>query len=76
MNILNDINMIARNKHRLKKIKQTSWPVMHDILLIENNDLEISALLLLLPYTEQEIQDRRQVLGLIRRIRQLNRITQ
>lgn len=70
---MNDINMISRKNNRLKKADQSSWPVTHDILLIENNDLEMSQLLLLLPYSEQEIQDRRQVLGLTRRIRQFNR---
>ncbi|ENX41161.1 hypothetical protein [Acinetobacter sp. NIPH 2100] len=50
------------------------WTTEQDCLLIENSLLSIEELTQLLPFSEEEIQVRKAILGLVRRQRQMNRI--
>lgn len=52
------------------------WQVEQDCFLIEHNHLPLEELQHTLPFSADEIQQRREVLGLIRRKRQLQRLDQ
>ena len=51
-----------------KLVAPTSeWTIEQDIYLIENSALNLNELCKHLPYTEDQIRQRKQILGLIRR---------
>ena len=55
-----------------KLVAPTSqWTIEQDIYLIENSALNLNELRKHLPYTEEQIRQRKQTLGLIRRERQM-----
>lgn len=55
-----------------KLVAPTSqWTIEQDIYLIENSALNLNELCKHLPYTEDQIRQRKQTLGLIRRERQM-----
>ena len=55
-----------------KLVAPTSqWTIEQDIYLIENSALNLNELCKHLPYTEDQIRQRKQILGLIRRERQM-----
>ena len=55
-----------------KLVAPTSqWTIEEDIYLIENSALNLNELCKHLPYTEDQIRQRKQILGLIRRERQM-----
>ena len=55
-----------------KLVAPTSeWTIEQDIYLIENSALNLNELYKHLPYTEDQIRQRKQTLGLIRRERQM-----
>ncbi len=66
------------NRVNLKKLKiqqsNEKWSKEQDIYLIENNHLVIEALSEKLNFTHEEIMERRQILGLIRRTKQLKKL--
>ena len=49
----------------------SQWTIEQDIYLIENSALNLNELRKHLPYTEDQIRQRKQILGLIRRERQM-----
>jgi len=52
---------------KCKVVKSSSWTTDQDIYLIENSSQGIDELLKHLPYTEDQILNRKKVLGLIKR---------
>ncbi|WP_228258859.1 hypothetical protein [Acinetobacter ihumii] len=54
-------------------ISQVTWTVEMDSILIEHVMLDISELVLILDVEETEILERKKVLGLLRRARQLRK---
>lgn len=61
-------------RHRKKpEFPKTNWTTEQDCFLIENSDLSIIELLNYLPFSDEEILDRKEVLGLIRRARQMRK---
>lgn len=52
---------------KCKVVKSSSWTTDQDIYLIENSSQGIDELLKNLPYTEDQILNRKKVLGLIKR---------
>ena len=55
-----------------KLVAPTSeWSIEQDIYLIENSELNLNELCKHLPYTEDQIRQHKQTLGLIRRERQM-----
>ena len=69
---------VQRNK-RIKPQKKSvqfensKWTVEQDIYLIEHSDLTIADLQTVLHFSEDEIQERKACLGLIRRTKQLRK---
>jgi hypothetical protein len=63
-------------KKRLRKKPEvlSTWTTEQDIYLIEHNTLDLEILCQNLPYTRDEILERKAVLGLIRREWQLKRL--
>ena len=62
-------------KNDRKVIKPSpKWLIEHDCFLIENSHLNLQTLQEALPYSAEEISDRQEVLGLIRRRRQMSRL--
>ncbi|MCH4245952.1 acyl-CoA thioesterase [Acinetobacter gerneri] len=51
----------------------TNWTTEQDIFLIEHSSMSIVELTNNLPYSEDEIMARKEVLGLIRRARQMRK---
>ena len=66
------------NRVNLKKLKiqqsNEKWSKEQDIYLIENNHLAIEVLSEKLNFTHEEIMERRKILGLIRRAKQLKKL--
>lgn len=62
-------------KRPRKKIEYPDfkWTVAQDSFLIENSSMSSDDLIKCLPYSEEEIRDRKEVLGLIRRQRQMRK---
>ncbi|OTG88917.1 acyl-CoA thioesterase [Acinetobacter sp. ANC 3813] len=60
-----------KRPRRTKVIPVSTWTTEQDIFLIENSSLDISELCKHLSYTEEQIIDRKEILGLIRRERQM-----
>ncbi len=61
-------------RHRKKtEFQKTNWTTEQDCFLIENSDLSIIELLNYLPFSDEEILDRKEVLGLIRRAKQMRK---
>lgn len=57
---------------RLKtEFPSSNWTIEQDCFLIENSSLRIAELILHLPFTEEEINVRKSVLGLYRRDKQM-----
>ncbi|QPF37102.1 acyl-CoA thioesterase [Acinetobacter sp. TTH0-4] len=54
-----------------KIVPASQWTIEQDIYLIENSALNLNELCKHLPYTEDQIRQRKQTLGLIRRERQM-----
>ena len=50
------------------------WSTEQDIYLIEHNQFPIAELEKVLPFNEEEIRNRREILGLVRRDRQMSKI--
>lgn len=53
---------------------ESKWTIDQDIFLIENNSLPLLDLKIYLPFTEDEIMDRKKRLGLIKRAKQMRRL--
>lgn len=66
------------NRINLKKLKiqqsNEKWSKEQDIFLIEHNDLPFVELSAQLGFDAEEITERRKILGLLTRSRQLNKI--
>lgn len=63
------------NRTRIKpELIASTWTTEQDCFLIENSSLSIEKLILLLPFSEEEIQVRKSILGLVRRQKQMNRM--
>lgn len=62
-------------KRPRKKIEypDSKWTVEQDSFLIENSSLSNDDLIKNLPYSDEEIRERKELLGLIRRQRQMRR---
>lgn len=58
-----------------KKLAQeiSNWTTEQDIYLIENSSLELCELCMHLPFSAEEIVERKEVLGLVRRDWQMRR---
>ncbi len=69
-----DFKQTIKTKKYLAKIAQ-NWSTVEDQYLIENSELQIELLAQELQRTTDEVQDRRQSLGLIRRMRAITRLT-
>lgn len=67
--------MNMKRPPRSKVIPISTWTTDQDIYLIENSALDMSELCKQLPYSEEEITDRKEILGLIRREWQMRRKT-
>ena len=65
--------MNMKRPRRSKVIPVSTWTTEQDIYLIENSALDMSELCKQLPYSEEEITDRKEILGLIRREWQMRR---
>ena len=63
-----------KRRHRKKPELLSTWTTEQDIYLIEHNMLDLEILCQNLPYTRDEILERKAVLGLIRREWQLKRL--
>ncbi|MDA3442659.1 acyl-CoA thioesterase [Acinetobacter bereziniae] len=59
-----------RKKHEFPK---SNWTTEQDCYLIENSNLPINELMRNLPYSDDEIIDRKEILGLVRRARQMRK---
>ena len=57
-----------------KFVSQITWTVEMDAILIENSGVDIQVLEQLLNVEEIEIQERKKILGLFKRNRQLRKI--
>ncbi|KYQ73218.1 acyl-CoA thioesterase [Acinetobacter pragensis] len=62
-----------KRSRKLAVPPKISWTTEQDIYLIENSTLDISQLCIQLAFTEEQIIERKEVLGLIRRERQMRR---
>ena len=62
-------------KRRRKKSEHinSNWTIEQDSFLIENSSMSIEDLINQLPFTEDEILNRKEVLGLTRRQKQLRK---
>ncbi|OTG90936.1 acyl-CoA thioesterase [Acinetobacter sp. ANC 3813] len=56
-----------KRPYRRKAISASVWTTEQDIFLIENSSRNLSELSAQLPYTEEQIAERKELLGLIRR---------
>lgn len=56
-----------------KMIPALTWTTEQDIYLIENSTVNMAVLLEYLPYTEEQIIERKEALGLLRREWQMRR---
>lgn len=65
--------MNMKRPRRSKVIPVSTWTTEQDIYLIENSALDLSELCKQLPYSKEEITDRKEILGLIRREWQMRR---
>lgn len=67
------------NRVNIKKLKiqlsNEKWSKEQDIFLIENNHLEIEQLIEKLSFNADEIMERRKILGLLTRTRQLRKLS-
>lgn len=54
-----------------KVIPPLTWTTDQDIYLIENSSIEMSILCANLPFSEDQIMERKKILGLVRRDRQM-----
>lgn len=70
----------VQKRQRQRKTKLTvivsNWTVEQDCYLIEHAGLSIEELQLVLPFSEDEIKERKACLGLIRRSKQLRKFNQ
>lgn len=62
-----------RRQRKTKVIPSSKWTTEQDIYLIENSALNLSELCKNLPYSEEQITERKEQLGLIRREWQMRR---
>lgn len=62
-------------KRQRKKLEYSpsNWTTEQDCFLIENSELPIEELMNHLPFDEEEIQSRKELLGLSRRQRQMRK---
>ena len=66
--------ILAMKRHqRTKVIPASTWTTEQDIYLIENSTVDMTVLLEYLPYTEEQIIERKEALGLLRREWQMRR---
>lgn len=65
---------MTRHSKRHHRKKNMDWSTEEDCLLIENNHLIMKELVILLPYSEDEITDRKKNLGLFLRDKYLNKL--
>ena len=59
--------------HKKSEHINSNWTTEQDIFLIENSSMSIEGLINQLPFTEDEILNRKEVLGLTRRQKQLRK---
>lgn len=71
-----ELNYDVKMKRRYRKKPEllSSWTTEQDIYLIEHNSLDLALLCEKLPYSADEILERKAVLGLIRREWQLKKL--
>ena len=71
----NDLVSFHLMKRRRKKSEHinSNWTIEQDSFLIENSSMSIEGLKNQLPFTEDEILNRKEVLGLTRRQKQLRK---
>lgn len=67
-------NMPNRLRRHKNKIQYTEWSTDQDCLLIEHFKTPMDVLLQMLPYSEQEILARKEMLGLLTRAKQLRKV--
>lgn len=65
---------MKRQVRKQSEYTMSGWTIEQDSYLIENNTLQIAELCKVLPYSADEIMVRKQILGLMRRAKQLNRL--
>lgn len=73
---LNLIYTICMKKRHYQKTRQeifTAWSTEQDCYLIEHAQLESEQLKIVLPFSADEIKKRKEILGLIRRSKQLRK---
>jgi SUMO ligase MMS21 Smc5/6 complex component len=64
---------MRKRPYRKPVVPVSNWTTEQDCYLIEHSLLGIEELQQVLPYTEDEIQERKEILGLIRRSKQLKK---
>ena len=64
---------MKKRPYRKPIIPPSSWTTAQDCYLIEYHDLGHDALKKVLPYSDDEIMQRKEILGLIRRSKQLRK---
>lgn len=65
---------MKKRRYRKPVIPVSNWTTDQDSYLIEHNSCSTEELLKILPYTEDEIIERKEILGLVRRNRQLRKL--
>lgn len=63
-----------RTRHKSLKIALSIWTTDQDCYLIENSSMSIDELKIQLPFSEDEIWERKRLLGLNRRQRQMRKM--
>ncbi len=74
MSIIQKCLQLMRRKQKDLKMNESNWSNDQDSYLIENNSLTIDQVMLYLPFSENEIKARKQILGLYKRYRQMKNI--
>ena len=64
---------MRKRPYRKPVIPVSTWTTAEDCYLIEHSGLGLEELQKVLPYTADEIQQRKEILGLIRRSKQLKK---
>ncbi|NHB58562.1 hypothetical protein G9F32_11140 [Acinetobacter sp. 194] len=64
---------MRKRPYRKPVIPASSWSTEQDCYLIEHSLMSYEELKQVLPYSHEEIQERKEILGLIRRSKQLKK---
>ena len=65
--------MMRKRPYRKPEFPSSAWTTEQDCYLIEHSLAPLSELIEKLPFNEEEIQQRKEILGLIRRSKQLRK---